>query len=83
MTEIPEGATGIGTAGLTSDGLLLKYYAPCSQGPGAKLYSFTLVALSGASTLSVPAEQVSGAILTSSMDTLTLASSTVNVTYTR
>ena len=80
VTSIPEGATDIGTAGLTSDGPLLKYYPPCSQGPGAKLYSFTVYALSGAPALG---EQVTGPILTSAMDTLTLASSTVNVTYTR
>ncbi|MFO0762242.1 MAG: YbhB/YbcL family Raf kinase inhibitor-like protein [Byssovorax sp.] len=52
-TALLEGDQSIGTAGLTSDGPNLAYSPPCSQGPGAKVYTFTLYALSA--TPSLPA----------------------------
>jgi phosphatidylethanolamine-binding protein (PEBP) family uncharacterized protein len=82
-TSLPAGATGVGTAGVTSDGPLLQYYPPCSSGPGPKEYTFTLYALSAAPSFSVPAAQVSGPIVTDAVGSLTLASSVVTVTYTR
>jgi phosphatidylethanolamine-binding protein (PEBP) family uncharacterized protein len=80
---IAEGATGLGTAGLTSDGPALAYSPPCSQGPGPKSYTFTLYALSGSPPLPSPANKVTGAVLTSAIGPLTLASSAVTVSYTR
>jgi phosphatidylethanolamine-binding protein (PEBP) family uncharacterized protein len=44
-TSIPAGGTA-GTAGFADDGGGLGYAAPCSQGPGLKTYTFTVVALS-------------------------------------
>ena len=82
-TALAEGGVGVGTFGLTSDGPDLRYYSPCSQGPGAKTYTFTIYALSAAPTFSVPAAQVSGPVLTSAISSLTLDSSRVSVTYTR
>ena len=72
-----------GTAGLTSDGPLLAYSPPCSQGPGPKTYTFTLYAVSKAPTLPSQPNQVTGAVLTSAMTNLILAQSAVSVTYTR
>lgn len=86
---IPGNATALaendpdGTAGLTSDGPELAYSPPCSQGPGAKTYTFTIYALSGAPAFDVPAAQVNGAVLTSALSQLTLATSELSVTYTR
>jgi phosphatidylethanolamine-binding protein (PEBP) family uncharacterized protein len=83
VTSLAESATGVGTVGLSSDGPELRYYPPCSQGPGAKTYTFTIYALSAAPLLSVPADQVTGQVLTSAISPATLASSHVSVTYTR
>jgi hypothetical protein len=69
--------------GVSSDGPELRYYPPCSTGPGAKTYTFTLYALSGAPTFAVPENQVDGEILTGAIGPLTIASRQVNVTYTR
>ena len=87
---IPKSATAFaknsiagGTAGLTSDGPLLAYSPPCSQGPGPKTYTFTLYAVSKAPTLPSQPNQVTGAVLTSAMTNLILAQSAVSVTYTR
>ena len=82
-TALVEGGGDVGTFGLTSDGPDLRYYSPCSQGPGAKTYTFTLYALSAAPTFSVPAAQVSGPLLTSAIAALILDSSLVSVSYTR
>ncbi len=75
--------TTIGTAGVSTDGPELRYYPPCSSGPGAKTYTFTLYALSGAPSFSVPESQVTGPILISAIAPLTLASRQINVSYTR
>jgi phosphatidylethanolamine-binding protein (PEBP) family uncharacterized protein len=77
------GQTGVGTAGLTSDGPNLAYSPPCSQGPGAKDYTFTVYALSGKPTLPAQASQVTGDVLTAAIKPLTLASSAITVSYTR
>ena len=82
VTSLAEGTT-VGTAGVSTDGPDLRYYPPCSSGPGVKSYTFTLYALSGTPTFSVPASQVTGEILTSAISPLILGSSQVNVSYTR
>jgi phosphatidylethanolamine-binding protein (PEBP) family uncharacterized protein len=76
-------ATNVGTAGVSTDGPELRYYPPCSSGPGAKTYTFTLYALSGAAAFSVPESQVTGPVLASSIAPLILASRQLNVSYTR
>jgi len=83
VTSLAESTTDVGTAGLSSDGPELAYYGPCSQGPGAKTYTFTIYALSGSPTFSVPAEQVDGAALTAAISQLTLATSQLSVSCTR
>jgi len=80
---LAESGVDVGTFGLTSDGPDLRYYSPCSVGPGAKTYTFTLYALSAALTFAVPATQVSGPVVTSAIAGLVLDSSRVNVSYTR
>ena len=73
---------GIGTAGVGSDGPYVGYQPPCSQGPGAKTYTFTLYALSGPPTLP-SSGPVSGATLTSAISAVALGNAVVNLTYTR
>lgn len=74
---------GVGTLGVGSDGPALAYNPPCSQGPGSKVYTFTVYALSATPTLPAVATQVTGASLTSAMAAITLASAQLNVTYAR
>jgi phosphatidylethanolamine-binding protein (PEBP) family uncharacterized protein len=83
VTLLAQGGVGIGTTGLSTDGPLLKYYPPCSTGPGTKTYTFTLYALSAAPTFTVPESQVNGEILSSAIGPLTIAGRQVNVSYTR
>ncbi len=78
-----EAGTDLGTAGVSTDGPELRYYPPCSSGPGAKTYSFTLYALSGTPSFSVPESQVDGVTLTAAIGSLTIASRQLNVSYTR
>jgi phosphatidylethanolamine-binding protein (PEBP) family uncharacterized protein len=82
-TSLAENAANVGTAGLTSDGPKLAYSPPCSQGPGAKTYTFTIYALSGTPAFNVPASHVNGAAVTSTISRLTLATAQLSVSYTR
>ncbi len=82
-SAIPAGATGIGVAGLTSDGPQLAYAPPCSQGPGLMGYTFTLYALSGVPALAADARLDTGAVVTAAITPLILRSSQLTVTYTR
>jgi phosphatidylethanolamine-binding protein (PEBP) family uncharacterized protein len=82
-TSLERNSTGVGTAGLTSDGPNLAYSPPCSQGPGAKSYTFSLYALSAAPVLPPSAKQVTGAVLTAAIADRTLATSRMDVTATR
>jgi phosphatidylethanolamine-binding protein (PEBP) family uncharacterized protein len=75
--------SGVGTAGVGSDGPIAGYQSPCSQGPGLKTYTFTLYALSASPSLSVAANTVAGAALATAISSITLGSSTLNLTYTR
>ncbi len=81
-TSLAEASNGVGTAGLTSDGPERRYYPPCSKGPGAKTYTFTVYALSGAPALGAGSE-VDGPTLTAAIGALTLARAQVSVSYTR
>jgi phosphatidylethanolamine-binding protein (PEBP) family uncharacterized protein len=81
VSSLPKDSYGIGTLGVGSDGPLAAYQSPCSQGPGAKVYTFTVYALSA--TPSISANPVTGALLTAAIAPLTLASASLNVSYTR
>ncbi len=83
ITSLAENTAGVGTAGLSTDGPELRYYAPCSTGPGAKTYTFTLYALSAAPSYGVSAAQVSGPVVTAAIAGLVLDSARVSVSYTR
>ena len=82
VTSLAENASGTGTMGVNSDGSGQAYAPPCSTGPGAKTYTFTVYALSGAPSPGV-ASQVTGKILTDAISQLTIASSQASVSYTR
>lgn len=75
--------TGIGTLGNNSVNGETTYAPPCSQGPGAKLYTYTLYALSQPATLTVPASEVSREVLLEAIKNITLSTATLTVVYSR
>ena len=73
----------VGTMGLGSDGPGQVYNPPCSQGPGLKLYTYTLYALSAPPVFSVPANLVNGQMVTDAIAGITLGSAVLNLSATR
>lgn len=73
----------VGVMGLGSDGPGQVYNPPCSQGPGLKLYTFTLYALSASPVFSLPATQVNGQMVTDAIASLTLGKAVLNLSATR
>ena len=73
----------VGTLGVGSDGPGTVYNAPCSQGPGAKVYTYTLYALSAAPIFPIPADQVNGQMVTNAIVGITLSKATFNLSATR
>jgi phosphatidylethanolamine-binding protein (PEBP) family uncharacterized protein len=82
-TGLAKNSSGVGTPGVGSDGPQAAYQPPCSQGPGAKLYTFTLYALSASPSLPASASQVTGAVLTGAIANITLGSASLKLSYTR
>ena len=83
ITSLEKNVTGIGTLGNNSVNGETKYAPPCSKGPGEKVYTYTVYALSAEPQLSVPASEVSRDVLLKAIKDITLASGSLNVTYTR
>jgi phosphatidylethanolamine-binding protein (PEBP) family uncharacterized protein len=76
-------SSGVGTLGLADGAPVAGYSPPCSEGPGAKTYTFTVHALSGTPTFAVAAGQVTGQMVSDAIVPLTLASASLNVSYAR
>ncbi len=83
VTSLTKDSFMVGTMGIGSDGPGQVYNPPCSQGPGTKLYTYTLYALSDAPTFSVPAAQVNGQMVTDAISSLKLGSAVLNLSATR
>lgn len=81
-TSLARNATGVGTGGMNTHGRMV-YDPPMSQGPGAKVYTFTLYALSALPTLPSDPTQVTGDVLTAALSSITLGSASLNLSYTR
>ncbi len=82
MTCLVKNSSGVGVSGVGSHGSTMAYQPPHSQGPGTKLYTFTLYALSASPTLPA-ADQVTGEVLTEAISPITLGSASLNLSYTR
>ena len=82
-TSLSRNTSGVGIAGVGSDGPTAAYQAPCSQGPGLKNYTFTLYALSASPSLAVAAKAVTGDVLSSALASITLSSTALSLGYTR
>ena len=82
-TSIPDAVMGVGIFGQNTVNPSLAYTPPCSQGPGAKLYTITVYALSAAPVFTVAATGVTRDLFLAAVANITLATSIINVTYTR
>jgi gluconolactonase len=83
VTGLPKNSTGIGTLGTNSVNGKMEYAPPCSKGPGDKVYTYTVYALSAQPQLSVPTSEVDRATLLEAIQDITLASAELNVSYAR
>ena len=81
-TGLVKNSRSVGTFGVGSDGPSAAYQPPCSQGPGAKIYTFTLYALSAPPRFA-GGGAVTGATVTSAIAPVTLGSAVLNLSYTR
>ena len=79
-TSLAKDSYGVGTLGVGSDGPSATYQAPCSQGLGAKTYTYKVYALSASPSVS---GTVTGSVLASAISGMTLGSAALNVTYNR
>ena len=74
---------GVGTAGNNSVNGKAGYAPPHSKGPGKKVYTLTLYALSKPLAIAKPAAQVSREVLLAAMKDCTLGAAQLKVNYTR
>jgi len=82
-TGIIRNSSGVGILGSGNHNTTMIYDPPCSQGPGAKIYTFTLYALSASPEFSVTADQVTGELLTRAISSTTLGTAALNLSYAR
>jgi len=83
VTSLAKNSVEIGTLGTNSVNDKTAYSPPCSKGPGDKAYTYTVYALSALPQLAVPASQVNREALLAAMQSITLASAELHVTYAR
>jgi phosphatidylethanolamine-binding protein (PEBP) family uncharacterized protein len=82
-TALAKDTFGVGTTGVGSDNPGPAYDPPCSQGPGAKLYTYTLYALSGSPAIPLQPGQVTGKVVSEAIAPLVLGLATLNASVTR
>lgn len=82
-TGIARNGSSIGILGTGSHGTVMMYDPPCSQGPGAKMYTFTLYALSASPDLPASPEEVTGPVLTNAISSITLGKASLNLNHAR
>jgi phosphatidylethanolamine-binding protein (PEBP) family uncharacterized protein len=84
IKSLPKNGTSIGKIGGNSVNRNIGYAPPCSKGPGEKLYTYTLYALSKSANLGdASTASVNREILLSAISKITLGKATLNVNYTR
>ena len=82
-TSLARNGSGVGTLGTGSHGTIMMYDPPCPQGPGAKIYTLTVYALSASPTLPGSADQVTGPVLTDAISSITLGKGSMDLSYAR
>ncbi len=83
VTSLPKNMHGVGMLGTNSVNDRTEYTPPCSKGPGPKVYTYTVYALSAEPQLSVSPSQVTRQVLLDAIMDITLTSAELHVTYTR
>lgn len=83
VSELVSNTSGVGVFGINTVNGKQSYSPPCSQGPGDKLYTITVYALSAVPKFTVPASTISMDVLLDAIKTTTLATGTMNVVYAR
>jgi phosphatidylethanolamine-binding protein (PEBP) family uncharacterized protein len=83
VNHLEKNVTGIGTPGNNSVNGRTEYAPPCSKGPGPKLYTYTLFALSAPPQFNVPPSEVNRDVLLTTIKDRTIGSAELNVYYTR
>ena len=82
-TSLIKNNSTVGIKGVGSHGSSLGYQPPCSQGPGDKVYTFSVYALSDSPKLTVPSNQVTGEILLKAISSITLGKASLNLSHSR
>lgn len=82
-TALPRNSKAIGNLGNNSIGRNLGYAPPHSKGPGLKLYTITLYALSDAPQISVQPSEVNREVLLAAIKDRILGTTELRVTYTK
>ena len=83
VTSLPKNVKGVGTLGNNSINGKTEYAPPHSKGPGPKLYTYTVYALSAPPKIAVSPYEVSRKVLLDAMKGLVLDSAELRVIYTR
>ncbi|MFN8413918.1 MAG: YbhB/YbcL family Raf kinase inhibitor-like protein [Anaerolineales bacterium] len=83
VTSLEKNSMNVGILGNNSVNGETTYAPPCSKGPGEKVYTYTVYALSAEPQLSVSPSDVTRDVLLNAIKDITLASAALNVTYTR
>jgi phosphatidylethanolamine-binding protein (PEBP) family uncharacterized protein len=81
--SLVKNVSGVGTLGNNSVNGKTEYSPPCSKGPGAKKYTYTIYALSDLPQFEVSAVNVNREVLLSAIKDMTLTSADLNVYYSR
>lgn len=80
--SVAAGQASIGTLGTNSVNANPAYAPPCSKGPGSKIYTLSVYALSSTPTFA-SGTKVTRDVLLAAIGDITLASSSIDVTYER
>ena len=83
VTSLPKNVSGVGLLGNNFNTGNAGYAPPCSQGPGDKIYTYTVYALSAQPQISLPAEEISREVMLAAIQNITLASAQLDVVYAR
>jgi phosphatidylethanolamine-binding protein (PEBP) family uncharacterized protein len=81
--NLDKNVVGIGILGNNSVNGRPEYAPPCSKGPGPKLYTYTIYALSATPQFTVPPAEASRDILLAAIKEITLGTAELNVYYSR
>ena len=82
-TSLIKNNSTVGISGVGSHGSTLGYQSPCSQGPGDKIYTFSVYALSDSPKLSISSNQVTGDILLKAISSITLGKASLSLSHAR